>query len=105
MSTAVLDQLDLPTRNRVENTISTAIGKSLSDGTPQTQSEIKHRFNHCLSLIGVMRHDLGWSWTRIHDNLPFALRSMLDSGEWDPPTRNSWNASAESGLILPSSAT
>ena len=71
------------------------------DKARQTQNEIRARFNHCRDLVAIMRGDLGWSWTRISDTLPHALRCKLDGDDWVPPSRNSWVPSPRSGLLLP----
>lgn len=88
-------------QDRAVNAITNAINDSLILDGQQKGSEIKRRFGMALGILNVMRNDLGWSWTRIEDNLSTALRSYLDNGDWTPPSRNAWSASPTSGLILP----
>ena len=98
----LLEMLDPLARSLAVDAISNAIETSFSeDNARQTQNEIKHRFNVCLGYVGVMRNELGWSWQRIQDTLPQALRSKLDGADWTPPTRSSWVQDESSGLILP----
>lgn len=105
MSARLLEMLDLDARAKAVNAITDAIDLSFrQDGARQTQREIKHRFNLCLGFVGILRNDLGWSWQRIHDTLPEALRCKLDGGDWTPPTRNAWSHDPSSGLILPPNA-
>ena len=97
--------LDLRSRARAIDAITSAIEKAFTqDGARQTQNEIKHRFNICLGLVGVMRNDLGYSWQRIADTLPEALRAKLDGVDWSPSTRAAWSTDPSTGLLLPSSA-
>lgn len=96
-----LDLLDVQTRARVADAITSALATSFEfDHARQTDAEVRRRFEVCLKLAAIMRHDMHWSWSRICDTLPDALRSMLDNGEWVPPTRNAWHTT-DSGLILP----
>lgn len=74
------------------------------DKATQTQSEIQDRFGYCLKYAAIMRRDLHWSWSRIHDTLPQALRCKLDGSDWTPPNRSSWVHRPGSGLIVPPSA-
>lgn len=104
-STAFLDDLDLIHRQKAEDIIFRAIEVSfVKSGGRQTKLEIKQRFDMSLALMGVMRHDLKWSWNRIRDTLPGALRCTLESGDWNPSTRSAWTADPGSGLILPACA-
>jgi len=101
---AFLEMLDLDARARAVDAITAAIERSfLEDQSRQTQSEIKRRFNICLGLVGEMRTDLHWSWQRITDTLPTALRSKLDGASWSPSTRTAWSHDEASGLFLPPS--
>jgi len=75
----------------------------VEDGSRQTQNEIKRRFNICLGLVSEMRTDLRWSWQRITDTLPVALRSKLDGAAWSPSARTAWSHDEASGLFLPPS--
>ena len=97
-----LEMLDPATRTRAVDAITSAIALSFrQDGARETQNEIKDRFNHCLGFVAAMRKELHWSWQRITDTLPEALRCKLDGDDWTPPSRNAWTASPYSGLILP----
>jgi hypothetical protein len=103
--TNLLEMLDLRSRARAVDAITSAIEKSfLQDGARQTQNEIKHRFNICLGLVGVMRNDLGYSWQRITDTLNEALRAKLDGVDWTPSSRSAWSTDPASGLLLPAFA-
>ena len=98
-----LELLDLTAKARAVDAIAAAIGGSFAqDQARQTESEIQRRFDLSLSLVAIMRNDMKWSWQRIEDTLPEALRSKLDGGTWEPSERGSWFA-GPSGLILPSS--
>lgn len=100
----LLEMLDLDARRKAVDAITNAINLSFGqDRARETQSEIKQRFNICLGYVGVMRNELGWSWSRIHDTLPQALRCKLDGADWTPPQRNSWTHDEASGLYLPGS--
>ena len=102
MSTRFLELLDVESRERAVTAITNAISVAfLQDGSRETNNEIKHRFNICLGYVADMRSDLGWSWQRIHDTLPIALRSKLDGIEWAPPSNNAWVTDGNTGLILP----
>jgi len=102
MSTRLLEMLDLDSRKRATEAIANAIDRSfLADGSRQTHREITHRFNVCLGFVGIMRNDLGWSWSRIHDALPSALRCKLEGADWTPPKRGAWVSDPSTGLILP----
>lgn len=97
----LLDLLDIATRARVADAITDAIATTfVQDQARQTDSAVKQRFEICLKLAEAMRNDLHWSWTRICDTLPSALRAMLDNGEWVPSERNAWHTTS-SGLIVP----
>jgi hypothetical protein len=101
----LLDMLDIHARARAVDAITSAIAVSFEqDGMRQTQNEIKDRFNHCRGLIGIMRKDLKWSWQRIEDDLPNALRCKLDKIDWKPNTRTTWVTDGDTGLILPPGA-
>lgn len=102
MAADFLSTLDTADRNRAVDAITNALEISFKqDNARQTQNEIKHRFNICLGYVGAMRKDLGWSWQRIHDTLPEALRCKLDGADWIPSARNAWVRDDNSGLILP----
>ncbi len=97
-----LEMLDIGARAKAVDAITSAIALSFrQDGARETQNEIKDRFNHCLGFVAVMRKDLRWSWQRITDMLPQALRCKLEGDDWTPPSRNAWAADSRSGLILP----
>lgn len=97
-----LELLDPTARAKAVDAITSAIDNSFrQDGARETQSEIKDRFNHCLGFVAVMRKDLHWSWQRITDMLPQALRCKLEGDDWTPPSRNAWTADSRTGLILP----
>lgn len=105
MSARLLEFLDIDARAKATDAIVNAIDTSFAaDRSRQTQNEIQHRFRLCLDLVATMRNDARWSWSRIHDTLPEALRAKLDGSDWVPPTRSSWRADARSGLILPPGA-
>lgn len=99
----LLEYLDDFQRDQAVTAITKAVGKSFDhDGKLEPKhSEVKERFNMALDILQDMRNDLGWSWRRIDDNLPIALREKLDNGSWTPPTRNTWSTDDETGLILP----
>jgi 6-pyruvoyl-tetrahydropterin synthase len=102
MSTRLLEMLDLDARRKAIEAITNAIDRSfIADDARQTQNEIRHRFNVCLGYVGTMRNDLGWSWQRIHDSLPNALRCKLEGIDWTPPKRGAWVSDPSTGLILP----
>lgn len=87
---------------RVANAINNAIKSSYPEDVDELPGHvIKERFDICLKHAAIMRRDLGWSWSRIHDTLPSALQTVLDGEDWEPPNRSAWTASAKSGLILP----
>ncbi len=101
----LLEMLDPLAQARAVTAITAAIEVSFEqDQMRQTQNEIKDRFNHCLGLVGIMRNDLKWSWQRIEDELPKALRCKLDKVDWNPNTRSTWVTDDETGLILPPGA-
>jgi len=99
----LLEFLDEHSRDQAVTAITKAIDVTFTaDGkTEPKHSEIRERFEKSLELVVVMRNDLGWSWTRIDDNLAVALREKLDNGDWTPPTRDAWSTADTSGLILP----
>ncbi len=99
----LLEFLDPHSKDQAVTAVTNALGKTFADDGKEEpkQSEIKERFELALQLVVAMRNDLGWSWSRIDDNLAVALREKLDNGDWTPPTRNAWATDAESGLILP----
>lgn len=101
----LLECLDIKARAFAVDAITSAIETSFRERPcRQTQAEIKSRFDHCLGFVRVMRNDLGWSWQRITDTLPEALRAKLDGVDWTPSTRSSWSSDPSTGLILPPSA-
>lgn len=75
------DQLGKLTRG-----IMTAVATSFAeDGSRQTRSEIKRRFDICVGVFRQLRAaPLHRSMTRIVDELPHALRHHLDGIPWDP---------------------
>lgn len=79
----------LTDRNRVQSDLIV-----LSKVHDPTKAEIKHRTDMCYDLFMVMRHDLHWSTQRSLDELPHALRTKLDGGDWTPQTdRQAWGVS------------
>lgn len=92
-------------RKRVVDAITSALEITFTeDGARQTQAEIKRRFEMCLAMVAELRTDLRWSFARISDTLPTALRAKLDGADWNPSTRNSWTKDETTGLILPPGA-
>ncbi len=82
--------------------ITSAIDASFAEDKARlTQAEVKDRFDKCVSIVAEMRNDLGWSWTRINDNLSLALRCKLEGTDWTPPSHDSWITDESTGLILP----
>ncbi len=68
-----------------------AIGKSFErDHGPQTEAEIKRRFELCCSIFEVLRVDLHWGLERIEDHLSTYLRCELDGKNWEPDKRTLW---------------
>lgn len=101
----MLENLDLHTRARVVNAITKAIEVSFSeDKASQTDAEIKRRFDICFKAYKILRNDLGWSLQRVEDEMPVALRSLLDGGSWEPTKRrDAWVTDGKTGLIVPPS--
>ena len=99
----MLDTLDIHTRARVTDAITRAIDHSFTqDNAVQTDAEIKQRFEICFKAYKILRHDLGWSLQRIEDEMPLALRALLDGGRWEPTERRtSWVTDGATGLIVP----
>lgn len=99
----LLEFLDVHSRDQAVTAITKACGVTFdADGKAEPKhSEIRERFEKSLELVVIMRNDLGWSWTRIDDNLAVALREKLDNGDWTPPTRGAWVTPETSQLILP----
>jgi hypothetical protein len=62
----------------------------VEDHGPQTQAEIKRRFDICARVFRVLRGDLKWSVTRILDHLPRYLRCELDGQPWKPDASTIW---------------
>lgn len=64
----------------------------IADGSNyKNESEIKYRINVAAKLARELRYDLKWSIQRIMDNMPAALRDMLDNGGYSPDeSRDSW---------------
>lgn len=64
----------------------------IADGSNyKNESEIKYRINVAAKLARELRYDLKWSIQRIMDNMPVALRDMLDNGGYSPDeSRDSW---------------
>lgn len=64
----------------------------IADGSRVTGDEVRRRFTMLEKLIRECREEYGWAYERILDVIPFALRSRLDGGVWDPQLhRNSWS--------------
>jgi len=63
--------------------------------TRPTDSEIKRRLDICKRWFGVLRNDYGYSFPRIFDTLPHALRADLDGKPFNPSTRATWAPDAE----------
>lgn len=61
-----------------------------SDKSRMTRAEVKRRFEILEGVARKLRGDLGWSWPRILDELPRALRSRLDGIPWEPSTSTIW---------------
>lgn len=100
-----LETLDINTRARVVDAITRAIDHSFTeDNTQQTDAEIKQRFEICFKAFKILRYDLGWSLERITDEMPIALRALLDGGRWEPTKRrDAWVTDGATGLIVPPS--
>ena len=63
------------------------IGDSFAqDKSRQTDFEVRRRFKILEQVIRELRRDHGWTWARIWDALPTALRSKLDGIPWNPQT-------------------
>lgn len=60
------------------------------DHGPQTQAEIKRRFDICARIFRQLRGDLSWSVPRILDHLPKYLRCELDGEPWTPDNKPVW---------------
>lgn len=58
----------------------------------KTGEEVKRRVRLCFKWIQIMRRDLHWSFERIFDTLPLALRKELDGIKWEPSKKDHWNA-------------
>lgn len=68
-----------------------AIARSFQqDNGPQTQNEIKRRFDICARIFRRLRSDCGWSVQRIVDYLPRYLRCELDGQPWTPDSTTLW---------------
>jgi hypothetical protein len=59
-------------------------GSFLVDGSTMTRAEVKRRSDICAKWIMTLRRDLGWSITRILDDLSKALRCELDGIPYTP---------------------
>lgn len=99
----MLETLDIHTRARVVDAMTRAIEHSFTqDNAIQTDAEIKHRFEVCFKVFKILRYDLKWSLQRVEDEIPLALRSLLDGGRWEPTERRtSWVTDGKTGLIVP----
>lgn len=70
----------------------TAIQHSFEqDHGPQTQAEVKRRFDICARIFRNLRGDLRWSVPKILDFLPRYLRCELDGQPWTPDDTRVWS--------------
>ena len=78
---------------RVTRVFKTVIAESFvvdgKDDPPRV--EVKRRLDHVYDTFMQLRRDCGWSVARCLDNLPAALRTMLDGGTWVPASGNRWS--------------
>lgn len=84
------DQAELGRVTRVFHVI---IAKSFAeDGIEDPKRpEVKRRLDYLYDTFMQLRTDCGWSVTRCLDNLPAALRTMLEGGTWTPTGGNRWS--------------
>lgn len=97
-------------KHRVADAITKAVQLSfLSEETRSTptEAEIRRRSQICMDHYKIMRNDLGWSITKICDQLPRSLVAELcglGADFLDGMTRKSWvqkERRTPGGLILP----
>lgn len=74
--------------------VNSVAGSFAADNGPQTQNEIKRRFNLCCEIFENLRGDLLWAVDRALDYIPRYLRCELDGEPYDPVSdskRTLWN--------------
>lgn len=97
----MLELFDIDQRAHAVNAITSAITATIAADGAQTDAEVKRRFSLAYELVKIMRFDIRWSWQRITDELPAALRTRINGDAWVPSERRAWYANETSGLILP----
>lgn len=65
----------------IENAL---VASMVLDKAPQTEREVKRRFEICARIFKVLRGDMKWSISRALDKLPEYLRCELDGTPYDP---------------------
>lgn len=77
----VIDQLTMA--------VGLAVKASFVDGKGQTRHEIVRRGKWAAEMARNLRYDMGWSYMRIKDELPRALRAWLTGEKWNPEDQHS----------------
>lgn len=79
-------------RKRIAARIYKVIAESFAhDKSRMTKSEAARRFKIVETLVRELRAEHGWSFERILDTVPTALRCKLDGIPWAPDlSRNAW---------------